>query len=91
MTLFSTVNRKKCIQQERAYHAAIAAEHITKVEGLNAELAAIEAVEGNIGNDEMDQSFDRRRKNARSSIYGINVPEKARRQLEKEYKLEEDR
>ena len=44
-----------------------------------------------IGNDEMDISFERRRKNARSSIYGINVPEKARRQLEKEYKLEEDR
>jgi hypothetical protein len=44
-----------------------------------------------IGNDEMNDSFNRRRKNARSSIYGINVPEKARRQLEKEYKLEEDR
>jgi hypothetical protein len=44
-----------------------------------------------IGNDEMNDSFNRRRKNARSSIYGINVPEKARRQLEEEYKLEEDR
>lgn len=44
-----------------------------------------------IGNDEMDESFDRRRRNARNSIYGINVPEKARRQLEKEYKKEEDR
>jgi len=61
MTLFSTVNRKKCIQQERAYHAAIAAEHITKVEELNAELAAIEAVEGNIGNDEMDNRSNKRR------------------------------
>ena len=62
MTLFSTVNRKKCIQQERAYHAAIAAEHITKVEELNAELAAIEAVEGNIGNDEMDNRSNKRRR-----------------------------
>jgi len=44
-----------------------------------------------IGNDDMQDSFERRRKNARSSIYGINVPDKARRQLEKEYKLEEDR
>jgi hypothetical protein len=44
-----------------------------------------------IGYDDMNDSFERRRRNARSSIYGINVPEKARRQLEKEYKLEEDR
>ena len=44
-----------------------------------------------IGNDEMNESFERRRRNARNSIYGINVPEKARRALEKEYKKEEDR
>ena len=44
-----------------------------------------------IGYDEMQDSFNRRRNNTKNSIYGINVPEKARRQLEKEYKLEEDR
>mmetsp|Transcript_16208 Transcript_16208/g.32626 ORF Transcript_16208/g.32626 Transcript_16208/m.32626 type:complete len:470 (+) Transcript_16208:202-1611(+) len=36
MTLFSTMNMKKCIHQERAYHAA-------KVEELDAKLAAIVA------------------------------------------------
>ena len=42
MALFSTMNQKKCIQQERAYHAAKAAEHTTKVEELDAKLALLE-------------------------------------------------
>ncbi|KAK1746074.1 leucine-rich repeat protein [Skeletonema marinoi] len=48
MTLFSTMNRERCIQQRREYHAAIAArhraiaaEHETKVEELDNELATI--------------------------------------------------
>eukprot|EP00984_Skeletonema_dohrnii_P015595 scaffold6773_cov115-Skeletonema_dohrnii-CCMP3373.AAC.5 len=41
MTLFSTMNREKCIQQERDYHAAKAAEHTAKVEELDKELATI--------------------------------------------------
>ena len=41
MTLCSTMNREKCIQQERDYHAAKAAEHIAKVEELDKELASI--------------------------------------------------
>ena len=45
MALFSTVNLKECIQQERAYHAAKAAEHTTKVEELDAKLAMMEEEE----------------------------------------------
>jgi len=62
MTLFSTVNRKKCIQQERAYHAAIVAEHLAKVEELDAELRIIEASEGNKVNEEMDNRSNKRRR-----------------------------
>ena len=45
MALFSTVNLKECIQQERAYHASKAAEHTTKVEELDAKLAIMEEAE----------------------------------------------
>ena len=48
IALFSTMNRERCIQQRREYHAAIAArhraiaaEHETKVEELDNELASI--------------------------------------------------
>jgi hypothetical protein len=45
----------------------------------------------NIVNDgELYESFNRRRKNARNSIYGINVAEKSRRVLQDTYMLEED-
>ncbi len=40
--LFSTVNRKKCVLQQREYHAANIAGHRAKVEELDAELAAEE-------------------------------------------------
>ncbi len=40
--LFSTVNRKRCVLQQREYHAANIAEHRAKVEELDAELAAEE-------------------------------------------------
>jgi hypothetical protein len=62
MTLFSTVNRKRCIQQERAYQAAIATEHITKVEELNAKLRVIEASEGNKVKEEIDDRSNIRRR-----------------------------
>ena len=42
VTLFSTVNEKKCIEQEREYHVARAAEHMAKIEELDAKLAAME-------------------------------------------------
>jgi|SaaInl74LU_5_DNA_1037368.scaffolds.fasta_scaffold19742_1 Ran GTPase-activating protein (RanGAP) involved in mRNA processing and transport len=64
MILFSTVNVKKCIQQERDYHAAKVAEHIAKAEQLDAKLASMEeAVEGNESNsDVVNRSSKRRRK-----------------------------
>eukprot|EP00984_Skeletonema_dohrnii_P012759 scaffold5207_cov96-Skeletonema_dohrnii-CCMP3373.AAC.6 len=45
MSLFSTVDRKKCIRQQREYHAANIAEHRAKMEELDAELAAEEREE----------------------------------------------
>eukprot|EP00985_Skeletonema_marinoi_P005569 scaffold2421_cov145-Skeletonema_marinoi.AAC.11 len=58
MILFSTVNMKKCILQERAYHTireveyrAIAAEHAAKVQQLDAKLAAMEEEEAAAGNE----------------------------------------
>jgi len=64
MILFSTVDVKKCIQQERDYHAAKVAEHRTKAEQLDAKLASMEeAVEGNErNNDFVNHSSKRRRK-----------------------------
>jgi len=51
MLLFSTVNVKKCIQQERDYHAAKVAEHRAKAEQLDAKLAAMEEEEAAAGNE----------------------------------------
>ena len=45
--LISIVNRKEYILQQRAYHAALVAEHAGIVEDLDAELAAIAEKEGN--------------------------------------------
>ena len=56
--VISTVNRKQFIRQQRDYHAA-------KLEQLNAELAAIEAAEGDevhIGVGSESHSSKRRRK-----------------------------
>ena len=70
MALFSTVNMKKCIQQERAYHTiraveyrAIAAEHEAKAEQLDAKLAAMEeSTAGNEGDDDIDHRSNKRRR-----------------------------
>jgi len=62
MTLFSTVNRKKCIQQQMEYHAAKVAEHRAQLEELGTELEAIEAAEGNAGNDEVEHRSNKRRR-----------------------------
>jgi hypothetical protein len=56
------MNRKKCIQQERAYHASKAAEHRTRVEELDAELGVIEAAEGNEGGEEIEHRSNKRRR-----------------------------
>jgi hypothetical protein len=55
VTLFSTVNRKRFIQQQRDYHVAT-------TEQLNAELEAIEAAEGNVVEIDESRSNKRRRK-----------------------------
>mmetsp|Transcript_17192 Transcript_17192/g.24322 ORF Transcript_17192/g.24322 Transcript_17192/m.24322 type:complete len:444 (+) Transcript_17192:144-1475(+) len=47
--VISTVNRKQCLQQEKAYYNAKIAEYRAKVEEVEAELATIDAVEGNAG------------------------------------------
>ena len=61
MTLFSTVNEKKCIEQEREYHATKEAEHRAKKEELDAKLAAMEGVQGNDVDGESERSNKRRR------------------------------
>jgi len=62
--VISTVNRKQWLQQQRAHHNAIIAEHRTKVGSIEAELAAIEAADGpdavDIGSD--SRCSKRRRK-----------------------------
>ncbi len=69
VTLFSTINRKKCVQQQMdshaaiiAEHAAIIAEHTAKLDELGAELGAIEAAEGCAGNDEIEHRSNKRRR-----------------------------
>eukprot|EP00984_Skeletonema_dohrnii_P018871 scaffold8924_cov106-Skeletonema_dohrnii-CCMP3373.AAC.6 len=70
IALFSTINRQRCIQQEKEYHAAkaaehaeIAAEHRAKVEELENELVAMEkAAEGNEGNDDTEYRDKKRRR-----------------------------
>eukprot|EP00984_Skeletonema_dohrnii_P003526 scaffold1188_cov78-Skeletonema_dohrnii-CCMP3373.AAC.3 len=77
MTLFSTINVRKCIQQQRAYHAAkvakhaaivaehaaVVAEHRMKMEKLDAKLASMdEAVEVNEGSNELEHRSNKRRR-----------------------------
>lgn len=63
IALFSTVNWKKYIQQERAYHASKAAEHTTKMVELDAKLAAMEAAAvWNTDDDDIDQRSNKRRR-----------------------------
>eukprot|EP00985_Skeletonema_marinoi_P016608 scaffold8963_cov185-Skeletonema_marinoi.AAC.1 len=79
MTLFSTINRQRCIQQEKEYHAAkaaehavIAAEHRAKVEELENELAAMEkAAEGNEGNDDTEYRDKKRRRKWWWGLWGV--------------------
>lgn len=48
MGLFSTVNKKKFLQERLAYHMAIIQEHAATAEKLRAEIAAIEEAEENL-------------------------------------------
>jgi len=60
--VISTVNRKQWLQQQKAHHNAIIAEHRTKVGSIEAELAAIEAADGP---DAVDIGSDSRRSKRR--------------------------
>ncbi len=70
MSLFSTMNRERCIQEEKEYHAAKAAEyaalvdeHRAKIEELENELAAMRDVAGmNQGQDNVHSQANKRRR-----------------------------
>jgi len=62
--LFSTVNRKKFLQDRVSYHMAISQEHAAKAETLRTEIAAIEEAEENreeVQNEFESLGFKRRR------------------------------
>ena len=61
MTLFSTMNREKCIQQKMEYHAAKIAEHKAKLEELDKELATIKEAVAKNEDNVYSQSNKRRR------------------------------
>jgi hypothetical protein len=67
VTLFSTVDEKKCIEQEREYHATKEAEHRAKKEELDAKLAAMEGVQGN----DVDGVSERSNKRRRTWFWGL--------------------
>ncbi len=50
--VISTVNRKQCLQQQRAHHEAVIAEHRGKLMTIEADIATIEEADGSrIGSD----------------------------------------
>jgi len=51
----STVNRKQCLQQQRAYHKA-------KLEAIEAEIAAIEAADGDVTQVASESRSSKRRR-----------------------------
>mmetsp|Transcript_34446 Transcript_34446/g.50728 ORF Transcript_34446/g.50728 Transcript_34446/m.50728 type:complete len:458 (+) Transcript_34446:213-1586(+) len=78
MLLFSTVNVKKCIQQERDHHLAEAAEHAAKLaehrakaEQLDAKLAAMEEVVEVEGNERDPDNGQRSNKRRRKWWWGL--------------------
>ena len=63
MTLFSTINVKKCIQQKKAYHEAIIAENAAIVAVLDAKLVSMdESSGGNESNNELEHRSNKRRR-----------------------------
>jgi hypothetical protein len=51
----STVNRKQCLHQQRAYHKA-------KLEAIEAEIAAIEAADGDVAQVASESRSSKRRR-----------------------------
>ena len=62
VSLFSTIDRERCIQQEKENYAAKIAQHEARLEELDNELAAIrESAVRNDGDDAGNRSNKRRR------------------------------
>ena len=59
--LFSTINRKKFLQERLAHQMAIIQEHAATAEKLRTEIAAIEEAEDSEKEDDPGQGFKRRR------------------------------
>ena len=62
--VISTVNRKKCLEEQWRYHNSIVAEHKAEMEAIEAEIASINAAEGNVldvGIESQSRSNKRRR------------------------------
>ncbi len=62
--VISTVNRKKCLEEQWRYHNSIVAEHKAEMEAIEAKIASINAVEGNVldvGSESKSRSNKRRR------------------------------
>ncbi len=60
--VISTVNREQCLKQQRVYHNAIIAEHMAKVDAIDAELAAIEAEKGRVLHVESEHRSNKKRR-----------------------------
>mmetsp|Transcript_34445 Transcript_34445/g.50725 ORF Transcript_34445/g.50725 Transcript_34445/m.50725 type:complete len:457 (-) Transcript_34445:66-1436(-) len=60
--VISTVNRKQCLQQQRAYFRAKIAEYRAKAEEVEAEISTIEAAEGHVVDIENESYSNKRRR-----------------------------
>ena len=92
----SDLNQRKTALYDRYYLARMNGD----VEGVKETKAAVKKYNQNefvrktrnmIMEDDLVQSYNRRKKNVRDSVYGINVPQKARRAAIEQYMLEEDK
>ena len=60
--VISTVNRKQCLQQQRAHFRAKIAEYKAKAEAVEAEISTIEAAEGHVVDVENESYSSKRRR-----------------------------
>eukprot|EP00985_Skeletonema_marinoi_P002745 scaffold1127_cov133-Skeletonema_marinoi.AAC.7 len=60
--VISTVNKKQCLQQQRAYFRAKIAEYRAKAEAVEAEISTIEAAEGRVVDIENESYSNKRRR-----------------------------
>jgi len=60
--VISTLNKKQCLQQQRAYFRAKIAEYRAKAEAVEAEISTIEAAEGHVVDIENESYSNKRRR-----------------------------